>query len=174
QPLVVLESREVKAAQAEYVRADGDERLARKAAERATRLRAAQAIAEKDYLQAQEDVQKAAADLAHARAQLERLRVAPGESTSRYLLRAPLAGTVVERKVLVGMEASAESAEPLVVVSDLSRVRVMVRVPERQLPLLQPGQAVAVRVDAYPPEFAGLVAAVGDVIEDATRTVPVR
>ena len=174
QPLVALESPEVKAAQAEYVRADGDARLARKAAERATRLRAAQAIADKDYLQAQEDVQKAAADLAHARAQLERLRVAPGEPTSRYLLRAPLGGTVVERKALVGMEASAESAEPLVVVSDLSRVRVMLRVPERQLPLLQPGQAVAVRVDAYPQEFPGTVAAVGDVIEDATRTVPVR
>ena len=174
QSLVALESPEVKAAQAEYVRADGDSRLARKTAERATRLRAAQAIAEKDYLQAEEDAQKAAADFAHARAQLERLRVAPGEPSSRYLLRSPLAGTVVERKALVGMEASAESAEPLVVVSDLSRVRVMVRVPERQLPLLQPGQAVAVRVDAYPQEFTGTVAAVGDVIEDATRTVPVR
>jgi len=170
QSLVALESPEVKAAQAEYVRADGDSRLARKTAERATRLRAAQAIAEKDYLQAEEDAQKAAADFAHARAQ----RVAPGEPSSRYLLRSPLAGTVVERKALVGMEASAESAEPLVVVSDLSRVRVMVRVPERQLPLLQPGQAVAVRVDAYPQEFTGTVAAVGDVIEDATRTVPVR
>jgi len=174
QPLVTLESPEVKAAQADYVRADADSRLARKTAERATRLRAAQAIAEKDFLQAGEDAQKAAADLARARAQLERLRVAPGEPTSRYLLRAPLAGTVVERKALVGMEASAESAEPLAVVSDLSRVRVMVRVPERQLPLLQPGQEVAVRVDAYPQEFPGTVAALGDVIEDATRTLPVR
>src|SRR5437870_7881133 len=174
QPLVALESPEVKAAQAEYVHADGDVRLARKAAERATRLRAAQAIAEKDYLQAQEDAQKAGAEFERARAQLERLRVAPGEPTSRYLLRVPLAGTVVERKALVGMEASAESAEPLVVVSDLSRVRVVLRVPERQLPLLQPGQAVAVRVDAYAREFSGTVAAIGDVIEDATRTVPVR
>src|SRR5204862_328138 len=77
QPLVALESPEVKAAQADYVRADGESRLARKSAERATRLRAAQAIAEKDYLQAGEDAQKAAADFAHARAQLERLRVAP-------------------------------------------------------------------------------------------------
>ena len=55
QPLVALESPEVKAAQAEYVRADADRMLARKAAERATRLRAAQAIAEKDYLQAEEE-----------------------------------------------------------------------------------------------------------------------
>src|SRR5207247_478672 len=126
QPLVTLESPEVKAAQADYVRADADLRLARKTAERATRLRAAQAIAEKDYLQAEEDAQKAAADFARARAQLERLRVAPGEPTSRYLLRAPLAGTAVQRQALVGMEASAESAEPLVVVPGLSRARGMV------------------------------------------------
>ncbi len=174
QPLIALESPEVKTAQAEYLRADADRRLARKAAERATRLRAAQAIAEKDYLQAEEEAEKATAEFERARAQLERLRVAPGERTSRYLLRAPFAGTVVERKALVGMEASAESAEPLVVVSDLSRVRVLVRVPERQLPLLQRGQAVAVRVDAYAQEFPGTVAAIGDVIEDATRTLPVR
>ncbi len=174
QALVALESPEVKAAQAEYVRADADRTLARRAAERATRLRAAQAIAEKDYQQAQTETEKAEAEFERVRAQLERLRVAPGERTSRYLLRAPFAGTVVERKALVGMEASAESADPLVVVSDLSRVRVVVRVPERQLPLVQPGQAVKVRVDAYAQEFPGTVAAVGDVVDDATRTIPVR
>jgi membrane fusion protein, heavy metal efflux system len=174
QPLLALESPEVKAAESDYVHADADRTLARKAADRSTRLRAAQAIAEKDYLQAQEEAQKADAEFERARAQLERLRIAPGERSSRYLLRTPLAGTVVERKALVGMEASAESADPLVVVSDLSRVRVMVRAPERQLPLLQPGQVVTVRVDAYPREFPGTVAAIGDVIEDATRTIPVR
>src|SRR5204862_260002 len=102
-------------------------------------------------------------------AQLSFLKFAPVaevEATSLDLLRAPLAGTVGGRKALVGMEARAESAEPLAVVSALSRVRVMVRVPERQLPLLQPGQEVAVRVDAYPQEFPGTVAALGDVIED--------
>jgi cobalt-zinc-cadmium efflux system membrane fusion protein len=174
QPLVALESPEVKTVEAEYVRAEADRTLARKTADRATRLRAAQAIAEKDYQQAEEEAAKAAADFERARAALERLRVAPGEVTSRYLLRAPFAGTVVERKALVGMEVSTESAEPLVVVSDLSRVRVVMRVPERQLPLLRAGERVAVRVDAYPQEFPGTVVAVGDVIEDATRTVPVR
>jgi cobalt-zinc-cadmium efflux system membrane fusion protein len=174
QPLVVLDSPEVKAVQADLVRAEADERLARTAAERAERLHVARAIAEKDYQQAAEEARKAAADLERARAQIERLRVAPGERTSRYVLRAPLAATVVERKALVGMELSAESGDPLVVVSDLSRVRVVVRLPERELSLARPGQAVAVRVDAYGEEFPGTVAAVGDVVDEATRTVPVR
>ncbi len=174
QPLIAVDSPEVKAAQSDYVRAESDERLARRAAERAERLRAARAIAEKDYQQAEEEAHKAVAELDRARAQIDRLRIAPGERTSRYLLRAPFAGTVVERKGSVGLETSAESAEPLVVVSDLSRVRVTVRLPERQLPVVEAGQGVAVRVDAYPEDFTGAVSAVGDVIDEATRTVLVR
>jgi len=174
QPLVALEGPELKSAEAEYVRAESDDRLARQAAGRAERLRAARAIAEKDWQQAEEEARKATAELERARAQLARLHVAPGEHTSRYLLRAPFAGTVVERRAAVGMEAGAESGEPLVVVSDLSRVRVNLRLPERQLALVRPGQPVAVRVDAYAEEFPGTIAAIGDVVEDATRTVPVR
>ncbi len=174
QPLLALESAEVRAAEAEYVRAEADERVARRGAERAERLREARAVSEKDWLQSREDARKAAADLDRTRAQLERLRLAPGERTSRYLLRAPFAGTVVERKALVGMEASPEAAEPLVVVSDLARVRVVVRLPERQLPLLAAGQAVEVRVDASPETFPGEVVTVGDVMDEATRTIPVR
>ena len=174
QPLLAVDSSDVKTAQAEYVRADADLRLAKNAAERAERLRAARAIAEKDYQQAQEEARKAGADFDKARAGLERLHLAPGERSSRYLLRAPFAGTVVERKASVGMAVGPESGDPLVVVSDLSEVRVVLRVPERQLPLVRAGQEIGVRVDAYPDQFPGRVVAVGDVIDDATRTVPVR
>jgi cobalt-zinc-cadmium efflux system membrane fusion protein len=174
QPLVALESPEVRSAQAEYVRADADLTVARKASERAQRLAAVHAVADKDLLQATEDAQKAAADFDRARAVLDRLRVAQGEPTSRYLLRTPIAGTHVERKAVLGAEASPESAEPLVVVSDLSLVRVSVRVPERQLGLVRAGDAVRVRVDAYPEDFPGHVLAVGAVVDDATRTVVAR
>jgi len=174
QPLIAIESAEVKTAEADYVRAEADLRLARRAAERAERLRAARAIAEKDYQQATEEARKADADFERAQTEIERLRVSPGERASRYLLRAPFAGTVVERKALVGMEASAAGAEPLVVVSDLSRVRVLLRLPERQLPLVRPGQTVAVRVEAYATDFPGEIATIGDVVDEATRTVPVR
>ena len=97
----------------------------------------------------------------------------PGARTSRYLVRAPFAGTVVARKASVGMSAGPDSPEPLAVVSDLSQVRVVVRVPERQLPLVRPHQTVTVHVEAYPDEFPGEVTVIGDVVDDATRTVPV-
>jgi len=174
QPLVAIDSPEVRAAQADYVHSSADLLVAKKAAERAERLKVASAISGKDFLQATADAQKAEADLARAEAELERLRVKPGEAGSRYLLRAPFSGTVVERRASVGMEVGTESSEPLVVVSDLSRVRVVVRVPERQLGLVRSGQEARIRVDAYPQEFAGEVDQIGDVVDDATQTVPVR
>ena len=172
--LVAIDSPEVKTAVAEYVRAESDAGLAEHIAERAERLHKVAAIAEKDWQQAQADARKATAELDRARAGLERLHLAPGEPTSRYLLRAPFAGTVVERRAALGMETGAESGDPLVVVSDLSRVRVNLRLPERQLGLVDRGQPVTVRVDAYAEEFPGTIAAIGDVIDDATRTIPVR
>src|SRR5262249_41952087 len=68
QPLVALESPEVRSAQAEYVRAQADLTLAEKAADRAERLRAASAVSEKDYLQAKEDGHKASGDFERASA----------------------------------------------------------------------------------------------------------
>ncbi len=174
QPLLAIDSAEVKVAQADWVREDADLLLARRASERADRLRAAGAIADKDYLQAKEDLKKAEAEFERAQAQLTRLGVTSRDTESRYLLRAPFAGTVVERRALVGTEAGPEGGEPLVVVSDLRQLRVVLRLPERELPLVSPGQQVGVRVDAYPEEFEGVVAAVGDVVDEATRTVPVR
>lgn len=174
QPLVALESPDVKAAQADRVRAEADLALARRGTDRAERLHAARAIAEKDYFQAHEDLRKATADFDRAQAALERLGVTPGDPGSRYLLRAPFAGAVLERRAIVGMEATPDAADPLLVLSDLSRVRVTIRLPERQLPLVHLGGNVGVHVDAYPDEFEGTVTAIGDVVDDATRTVPVR
>jgi len=174
QPLLAIDSPDVKAAQADRVRAEADLALARRGADRAERLHAAGAIAEKDYFQAHEDLRKASADFERARAALDRLGVAPGDPGSRYLLRAPFAAAVLERRAVVGMEATPDAAEPLLVLSDLSQVRVTIRLPERQLPLVHLGGSVGVHVDAYPDEFPGTVTAIGDVVDDATRTVPVR
>jgi membrane fusion protein, heavy metal efflux system len=173
-PLVAIDSPDVRTAQAEYIKAESDAGLAQRTAERSDRLHKVSAIAEKDWQQAQADARKASAELDRARAGLERLHLTPGEPTTQYFLRAPLAGTVVERRAAVGMETGAESGDPLVVVTDLSRVRVNLRLPERQLGLVDRGQPVTVRGDAYAEDFPGTIVAIGDVIDDATRTIPVR
>jgi cobalt-zinc-cadmium efflux system membrane fusion protein len=174
QPLVAIDSAEVKAAQADLVKEASDLVVAKRAAERAQRLQAAGAISEKEALQAREDLTKEQAEYDRAHAALERLGVEPGAAGDRYLLRAPFAGTVVERKAVVGMDATPEANAPLVVVSDLSTLRVTVRLPERLLPLVHAGQPAVVRVDAWSQDFPAAVVKVGDVVDEATRTVPVR
>lgn len=176
QPLLALDSPEARAIVAESVRASADATLASSTAARVARLQAVGAVAEKDVIQAREEARKAEADLARTRAQLARLHIAAaeGDAAGRYLLRAPFAGTVVERHATLGMDVAAEAAEPLVVVSDLSTVRVEVQVPQRALGLVATGQPVSVHVDAYPDAFPGTVVAVGDVMDAGTQTVPVR
>jgi RND family efflux transporter MFP subunit len=46
--------------------------------------------------------------------------------------------------------------------------------PERQIGLVRPAEEVRVHVEAYPEDFSGEVDAIGDVVDDATQTIPVR
>jgi cobalt-zinc-cadmium efflux system membrane fusion protein len=90
-------------------------------------------------------------------------------------LRAQVAGTIVERNVLVGQEVRADQATPLLTVSNLDTVWVQGDAYEQDLSLVAVGDDVTIRVPAYPGQtFPGKVAYVGDVVDPATRTVKVR
>ncbi len=93
-------------------------------------------------------VTAARADVQLAIAALERTR-----------LRAPSDGTVLQVQVRVGELASASPEQALVVMGDLSTLRVRAEVEERDLAKVNVGQAVTVKTDAYPGRsFAGTVA----------------
>src|SRR5207253_1866349 len=106
-------------------------------------------------------------------------------------LNAPVPGRVVELLVQVGdhidadqplvalespevrsAEADYVHAEADLVVARKAAERAE-RLRARQLPLVRPHQTVTVHVEAYPDEFPGEVTVIGDVVDDATRTVPV-
>ena len=57
---------------------------------------------------------------------------------------------------------------------DISRVRLVVNVVERDLKELETGDGTRVEVDAYPGEtFTGRIARVSPVLDPATRTAPI-
>ena len=93
-------------------------------------------------------VTAARADVQLAMAALERTR-----------LRAPSDGTVLQVQVRMGELASASPEQTLIVMGDLSALRVRAEVEERDLAKVAVGQAVTVKTDAYPGRnFAGTVA----------------
>lgn len=90
------------------------------------------------------------AELSAAEAALERTRI-----------RAPFDGTVLQVFAQEGELAAASPEQPMVIVGDLSRLRVRAEVEERDASRVQVGQEVVLKTDAYPErEFTGKVATV--------------
>lgn len=91
---------------------------------------------------------QARAEVSLAEAALERTRI-----------RAPGEGTVLQVAARVGELAAATPEQALVVMGDLTAMRVRAEVEERDVAKVRVGQAVVVRSDAYPGrEFTGKVA----------------
>ena len=178
QPLLVIASPDAESAVADYVAARADAALAERNLERARRLLADQAVPQKEVQQAESDATKARAARARALGRLEVLGIPPddpGARPSRYLLRAPIDGVVVDRPANPGMEVRADSGTPLVTVADLSRLWVLADVYERDVARVTAGGRAEVRVAAWPGKvFEGKVTYVGDVVDPQSRTVKVR
>jgi len=179
QPLLVIASPDAESAYADWIAARADAALADKNLERQRRLFSDQAVSQKEVLQAEGDATKARAASARALARLEVLGMspdAPAEARpSRYLLRAPIDGVVVDRPANPGMEVRADAGTPLVTVADLSRLWVLADVYERDVASLSTGGRAEIRVAAWPGKvFEGKVTYVGDVVDPQSRTVKVR
>jgi HlyD family secretion protein len=82
-------------------------------------------------------------------------------------------GTVLQVLARLGETAAATPEQPLVVIGDLSALRVRAEVEERDVSKVRPGQAVVVRTDAYPGrDFTGRVVSISQTL--ATARLPQR
>lgn len=175
QPLIELSSPSVGLLQADAQKAMSDLTVAEKSTERVHKLQTEGAIAEKEVAQVESEHRKARSDFARATAQLKSLGVSATDPAVGVALRAQIGGTVVERNILVGQEVRADQGTPLLTISSLDTVWVQGDAYEQDLSLVAVGDAVTIRVPAYPGEsFAGKVTYIGDVVDPATRTVKVR
>ena len=160
----------------------------------ATRQRdlfAAKAAARRDVEQANADLANAQADQRTAEATLaaarDRLRVlgrdaaaiAEIERTRRVnavvAVTAPLAGTVVQRRIGPNQWLNAGGSDPIYTIADLSEMWLVAGVREMDAPLVQVGQSVQVSVDALPGRtFQARVANVATGLDAGTRRLTVR
>ena len=109
----------------------------------------------------------------------DRLRVlggSPGAAArgvSSFAVTAPFAGTVIEKKAVLG--TLAVPSEPMFTVADLSRVWIQADLPEAALAKVRVGANAKVTVPAYPGEtFDGRVGYIGAGLDKETRTVAAR
>jgi len=182
--LLVLDSQEIAQAYAEYAKEDSDLQYATRAHELAKDLYENKALAMKDLKQAENELIKARAEFRRAKERLLSLRVPAQELekplerqkiTSRFEMKSPLTGIVVERNVTPGQSIGGESGLVLFTVADLDMLQVVADVYERDLAylaLVQEGQLAEVSVEAYPDVgFQATVTTIGDVVDPTSRTI---
>jgi HlyD family secretion protein len=99
----------------------------------------------------------ARADLSAARAALERVTV-----------RAPIDGTVLQVNVKVGELATPSAAQPLMLLANISALRVRAELDERDVSDIKIGQVASIRAPAFPgQDFTGRVSFVASLVERA-------
>ena len=173
-PLFTLDSAELSTAYADDSKAKSILLQARQELERQKTLFEAEIAARKEYEAAQAAYDQAGSD---ARASADKLAQygAGARGTRRdYVLRSPIAGTVIAMEGAQGGYWNDINA-PVMTVADLSTVWLSANVAERDLAQVAVGQTASITVDAWPGKaFEGKVAYVGAVLDPETRTVKVR
>ncbi|MDX2199472.1 MAG: efflux RND transporter periplasmic adaptor subunit [Phycisphaerae bacterium] len=105
--------------------------------------------------------------------QIVSLGAESGGSLSRYELRSPAAGRIVERSVVAG--EAVEDSHALFVIADTSRLWLLASVYERDLPALRENQPVLFTVDDLTGHSSqGRLSWISSQVDDKTRLIPVR
>jgi cobalt-zinc-cadmium efflux system membrane fusion protein len=142
-----------------------------------------EAISQREFESVEADYNDAATDVQTALQALKVLDVSAQDLVEaeqqnvaihpELAMRAPISGTVVQKLVLPGQVIEA-GATPAFVISDVSTVWVQGHVYEKDLRSIHKGDTVEMRNASFPSVFRGTVTYIGDMLDPATRTTPVR
>lgn len=200
QSLLVIESPELVALANDLSAARSDREksqialdTAQKSADRARALLEREAIAAKDVQLAEADLARSKEELRRANAavaliesrlalygkdakEIAQFGIQPASNQDRrIIIRAPISGTIVERKVGPGQYLKSDAPDPLYLIADLSTLWVMGDVYESFLPHIRVGTPVKISVAAFPDHsFPARISFINPTVDPATRTVRVR
>ncbi|MEC5385096.1 efflux RND transporter periplasmic adaptor subunit [Uliginosibacterium sp. H3] len=174
QLLAVITSTSVSELRSEQLATQKRLALAKTTFEREKKLWEEKITPQQDYLQAEQVLREAEIANANAQQKLAALGVGglSGNQLSRFELRAPFDGMVVEKHVTLG-ESVKEDAQ-LFTLSDLSNVWAEMSVPAKDMNLVRVGDKVTIRATAFESQASGKVSYVGALIGEQTRTATAR
>ncbi len=90
----------------------------------------------------------------------------------KMTIRAPIGSTILQVNAKVGELASPSSPQPLVILGDVSALRVRAEVDERDIGVIKMGQSVTVRSTAFRGrEFGGKVSSIAPLVESGRNKV---
>ena len=174
QVLAVIASTEVAEMRSELLSAQRRQTLAQVTYEREKKLWQEKISAEQDYLQAQQAFREAEIATQNARQKLAAIGASTGTAggLSRYELRAPFDGAIVEKHIALG-EAVKEDSN-VFMISDLSSVWAEIIVPAKDLGIVRVGERATVKATSIGSVSTGTVSYVGSLLGEQTRTAKAR
>lgn len=182
QQLAEIDSIELGQAKAGFLQAKAKEELARKSFERAQGLLADRIASQQEVLEAEAGLREATAVLGTAEETLHLYGLSQSQvdalayddrEAAVYPLRAPFAGTLIERHATLGELVTPE--RNLFTLADLSRVWIWIDVYQRDLGNVHLDDQARATVDAFPDEvFTGTVSYLSARVDTDTRTVRAR
>lgn len=180
--MAIVNSRELADAKSAYLASGQRVQFARVALEREENLWKKKISAEQEYLEArrafdevrlaQEVASQKLVALGLSQASVTGLATAAADSLSRYEIRAPIGGTVVERDLTVGEAVPAD--RNIFVIADLSSVWIEASIPAKDLVNVRQGQAAVVVAPDAGLEASGRVSFIGALVGDQNRRATAR
>ncbi len=178
--MAVLDSRELAEAKAECLAAAARETLAQTTLSRAQALFEKKITPEEELLKARQQVAEAGIEHRTAEARLHAFGVSEDQVAAlhadeekdidfpRYEIKAPFAGTVIEKHITLGELVDTE--HNIFTVADLSSVWVDVTLYTHDLPHLRVGKEIVLTADGIDGQTRGTIAYVSPTVSEATRT----
>lgn len=172
--LAVLDSPELGAAQARWVKARVGRDVAQRNYDRTERLAGDGIVSQRRRLEVEADFRDREAELNAAMQALSVLGADPDPAATGYfVLRSPLSGEVVEKHATIGEVVGPEAM--LFVVGELNRVWLLLDLYEIDLTRVRVGAPAVVIADAYPDQrFRARLALVSSVVDTISRTIKLR
>ncbi len=180
--LAVLESKELADAKSAYLAAREHESLAKTTFAREKDLWEKKISAEQDYLEAKQGLAEAGIALRTATQQLRALGIAKeaierlggkGEDDlTRFEIAAPIDGTIIEKRIVLGESVVAETS--VYVVANLGTVWADFSVSPQDMPRIEVGLDVTIASTVDTLTGTGAIAYVGPVLEQDTRAALAR
>ena len=174
QVLAVISSQALADQRSELLAAQKRLVLASTTFEREKKLWEDKISAEQDYLQARNAMQEAEIAAQNAQQKLASIGggVRIGGNLTRYEIRSPIDGIVVEKHISLG-EAVKDDAN-IFIVADLSTVWAEMTIYAKDLNTVKVGQKATVKAAAFEFQSSGTVSYVGALVGEQTRTAKAR
>ncbi len=172
QTLAVIRSFETADYASQLIQAQSNVEVARKGAEAAQSAYSNGLISEKDYISAQNDLKKASGELDRIKSILSLIGE---ESGKNYIIKAPVAGYIVEKNANKKMEFRSDNQTNLFTIANLDKVYVIANVFESDIKKIKEGYMARVTTISYPDKiFAGKIDKIYNVIDPDTKVMKVR